>query len=499
MNSGVDKATGDRQGLVARWALTVLVAIAICACSFGLWAVPLGAFELKSDDFVYLARSRTAESLRTHWFAPHNGHVVPLFMLETHLLARLAGTLERVPGVLGGATFLTLVVCVLLTGHLVAWETGRTARGLAAMAAVGFTSVMGTSVLWYSAGQALGAGALILAMLVALRAWRARGAWIYLVFAGAAAVAAPLMWTAGYVAGAVGAAYLWADGRRACRFAAIIPIAASISAFIAARNVSPRFFAPPSSVAEKPNRVVFGLAPAVIHSTQAVCEALVFNNLGLDAPTTPAQAMIIGSVLAGAWLWTRRQTDPGGRRRLRPINPLEAAGATLVATGFGIVFIVRGTDTTYDGLRALGWYNAIPALGGVLFAAGWWSGEIASPPPTTIAPPDRLEFLVFALVAGVILVLQTPRVDRVIFVFDGLSAKFGPERSRRTATELNQMAQAQRQSLAALDQLEKDAREFRRGRAETRQLTERIIVPGMPTGFVGVGPAELVQIAGRTD
>ena len=142
------------------------VGLSICAGPLWLWGVPLRWFELKSDDFVYLARSRTAASLMAHLFAPHNGHVVPLFMLETHCLCRLAGSLEALPTVLSWASYATLVLSIVLTGHLVAWETGRAVRGLAAMAAVGFTSVLGTALLWYSAGQALAAGTMILAMLV---------------------------------------------------------------------------------------------------------------------------------------------------------------------------------------------------------------------------------------------------------------------------------------------------------------------------------------------
>ena len=86
----------------------------------------LRSYVMKLDDFVYVARSRTAASLWSHLFAPHNGHIVPLFLVETHVLARLAGSLEALPTVLSWASFATLVLSVALTGHVVAWETGRT-------------------------------------------------------------------------------------------------------------------------------------------------------------------------------------------------------------------------------------------------------------------------------------------------------------------------------------------------------------------------------------
>src|SRR5262249_59352868 len=91
-------------------------------------------------------------------------------------LAGLAGSLEALPTVLSWASYATMVLAMAATGHLVARESGRTSLGLAAMAAVGLTSVLGPTLLWYSAGQALAAGTMVLAMLAALQAWRIAGA-----------------------------------------------------------------------------------------------------------------------------------------------------------------------------------------------------------------------------------------------------------------------------------------------------------------------------------
>jgi hypothetical protein len=481
-----------------RWAPTVLLALSICAGTFWLWGVPLQWFELKSDDFVYIARSRTAASLWSHLLAPHNGHVVPLFLVETHLLARLAGSLEAMPAVYGWATYATLVLSMALTGHLVAWETGRPAYGLAGMAAVGFTSVLGTAVLWYSAGQALAAGSMILAMLAALQAWRARGSWWLLVLAALAALAAPLFWTPGYTAGLVGAAYLWSDGRGVCRRAAAMPLVVSAMTFLIARDVAPRIFTTISFDSEMRVRMVLDAAPAVAHSAQAICEALIFNNLGLDTTTTEAQALVIGLVVAGLWVWTRRRPDANRPLSVPRVNPLEAAGAVLVASSFGMIYVVRGTESTFDGLRALGWYNAIPELGAVLFVAGWWSGRIESPPPKTIKPPPRIELLVFVLFAATMLVLQAPRADRVIFQYEGLSAKFGGGSYSRTPGDLAQQARAQRQALLELDRLERSARQRGLGRAGIRRDADRVMVPGMPVGFDGVGSTELLDVPDST-
>ena len=286
------------------WAPAVLLALSICAGSFWLWGTRLRSYVLKLDDFVYVARSRTTTSLRSHLFTPHNGHIVPLFLLETHLLSRLAGSLEALPTVLAWASYATLVLSMALTGHLVAWETGRPALGLAAMAAIGFTSVMGPVLLWYAAGQALAAGTMILAMLVALQAWRVRGSWWLLAAAAMATMAAPPLWTAGYAAGLVGAAYLWTDGRRGCRLAAALPLCVSLATFVAARHILSLLPATPVDGHPEPLRVAVEVVPALAHSVQAVCEALVVNNLGLDTATTATQAFVIGLVLAAVWVWS---------------------------------------------------------------------------------------------------------------------------------------------------------------------------------------------------
>jgi hypothetical protein len=477
-----------------RWALTALLALAICAGPLWLWGVPLRSFDIKSDDFVYLARSRSASSLRAHLIAPHNGHIVPLFLLETHVLTLLAGLLEALPVVLSWASYATLVLSIALVGHLVAWETGRAAAGLAAMTAVGLTSVLGPALLWYSASQALAAGAMILAMLAALQAWRARQSWWLLVVAATAAVAAPLLWTAGYTAGLVGAAYLWADGRRACRRAAALPLIVSVATFAVVRVALPRLLTKPSHDSELLPHVIISPTSAAIHTAQATCEALIFNNLGLDAPTTASQAVLIVLALVALWVWTRCRFDSRSSPSSLTINPLEAAGAALVAASFGMIFAVRGIETTFVGLRTLGWYDAIAELGAVLFIAGWLSGPTKAPPPQAIEPPQQPELLIFALFAVAMLVLQRPRVDRVIYEYDGLSAPSSGDQATRTPAELVERARTQRRALAMLDRLEQSALKRGLGLAAIRLEASRVMIPGMPAGFPGVGPVELLDV-----
>jgi hypothetical protein len=484
--------------VLARWGPSIVLGLILCAAPLGLWRVPLRWFFLKSDDFVYIARSRSPTALRQHLLTPHNGHVAPLFMVETHVLARLAGTLEALPAVLGWASYLTLALATALSGHVVARETGRMAWGLAAMAAVGLSSVLGPTLLWYAAGQALAAGTTIVAMLAALRAWRIRGSWRSLALGLLAAMAAPLFWSAGYAAGPVGMAYLWADGRRACRRAAVLLAACTVALIALVWCSVGREFAPASRLATRSVQGALPVGPALAHSAQAVSEALILNNLGLDAATTPAQGFLFCALLGAFWAWTRRPLGPAGSRPWPRINPLEAAGAVAVFTTFGMIFAARGTESDFGNLRMLGWYDAIAQLGAVLFVFGWCSGRRPSPSLAAPEPPGRLEFAVVVLFVALILALQAPRVERVIFEYAGMAAPATPHGGTTgmpcTASDLADEARTQRQALAALDRLEGAARRGEIDRAAFRRAIEQISVPGMPASLPGFGPGELLDL-----
>lgn len=485
---------------LARWAPSILFGLALCAGPLWLWAVPLRAYILKGDDFVYIARVRTVTALGESLFRPHNGHVVPLFRLETHILARLAGSLESMPVVYGWASCATMLLAMAAAGHIVARETGRTALGLAAVAAVGLTSVLGPTLLWYSAGQALAAGTMVLAMVAALQAWRIRGGWWRLTLGLVAASAAPLIWSGGYAAGPVGMAYLWADGRRICRRAAggLAVLSAATVGLVWA--VAGRGFAAVSQLADRPGGEAL-VAPAIVaHTAQAICEALILNNLGLDAATTEIQAVLFCALLVALWSWTRRRPGPvGARWRPRP-NPLEAAGATLVVVTFGLIFAARGTESDFDSLRGLGWYDAMAELGAVLFVAGWWAGDPPSPPVGAPSPPGRREFVGVALFAVVLLALQAPRADRVVFVYDEMAAPVGPAAPGgpvlRTPGDLETRARVQREALAALDRLEASARRGEIDRSAIDRAVDGSAIPGMPTHLLDFGPTDLLDIPG---
>jgi hypothetical protein len=208
--------------------------------------------------------------------------------------------------------------------------------------------------------------------------------------------------------------------------------------------------------------------------------------------------------LAGIWVLSRHRSTFPGRGFAFRANPLEAAGVVLAVASFGMVFAVRGTETTFDNLRALGWYDAIPQLGAVLFAAGWWSGPLDSTIPRTIEPPRPRDLRLVVLVVIVLLLLQTSRAHRVIFVYDGLAAEIAtgdhPDRPQfRSRADLAQEATAQRCVLAQLDTIERTARQQRIGRVALQSSVGRTIIPGMPESVAGFSALDLLDVPDSED
>src|SRR5277367_2412718 len=103
---------------------------------------PLSLYKLFSDDVAYVASSRNWQRTVSNLFVPHNTHIVPAWRIVTWAVVAGSGNLERLPAVLAIASYSILVAVMLLTGRLVARETGRTMLGLGSMVLVGTTSLM---------------------------------------------------------------------------------------------------------------------------------------------------------------------------------------------------------------------------------------------------------------------------------------------------------------------------------------------------------------------
>jgi hypothetical protein len=378
---------------------------------------PLHAYRLHRDDFEYLARSRTFSRATANLFVPHNSHIVPAWRLVTWVMVVCAGRISRFPSVLAIAAYGILAAAMMLAGRLVARETGRPGLGLTAAILTGTTSVMLSACSWYSAGQTLWAGVGILAMLAWLQRWRRRGGVAPLVLAGVAAMASGWLWTVGHIAGLVGAAYLVADRRAACRRAALVPLLASASAvlitvFLARGRVTVEI----GARGQDGGRSAISVRSGVSHTLQAIPETLVLGNLGLTAESTPWQGAILSLALVGLWGWSRSRPAES-RRNLGGAapNPLEAAGGMMVAVAYLVEWTFRGY-LPFSSLRwQVPWYDTIPHLGAVLFASGWCAALLGPSSVDRASAKDRkISRIQAAALASLVVALVTvnrPRVD----------------------------------------------------------------------------------------
>ena len=249
------------------------------------------------------------------------------------------------------------------------------------------------------------------------------------------------------------------------------------------------------------------------HTAQAIPEFLVLNNLGLDASTTDVQGWALTLLLCSGWYISRlrdREHNTRGievrggsgwnrvRGMIPPVHPLEAAGGVLILLGFGMSYTARG-QYTFDNLRALGWYHAIPQLGAVCVWAGWWGGGPPHPLPRRLDPPTPGELALVVGLATVLYLLQWPRANRVIFEYDGLSAVIrasAEDRPSRPSSRADLIARAedQRRALARLDRFEEIARSRGIGRSALRKALGRVLVPGMDDRLTDVDSLDLLAI-----
>src|SRR4051794_35867075 len=98
-----------------------------------LFADPLGHYRVYSDDFAYVAASRTWSRALANLFVPHNTHIVPAWRLVTWAVVAAAGRLANLQASLAMAAYAILAGTMLLAGRLIARETGRPGLGLVAM------------------------------------------------------------------------------------------------------------------------------------------------------------------------------------------------------------------------------------------------------------------------------------------------------------------------------------------------------------------------------
>jgi hypothetical protein len=441
-----------------------------------------------------------------------------------------------------------------MTGRLVARETARIGAGLAATAMVGTTSLMLSPATWYSAGQPLWAGLGILAALWYAQSYRRGGRWPSLALVAISTAIAGGIWSAGHLAGPVTAVYLWFDGRRRCRLAAAVPLAATAAAVVLMLSMATR---PMDSTISFHGRTVREAANPVqgaITTAQAIPENLILANLGLVAETTPIQGIVLTLGLILFWVscrWRRYPESPAsrsngpaprspasaskltstsspstptGRPSVRPswptfaFNPLECAGAAIVLGCYLLEWTFRGYFE-YANLRTLSpyaivpWYDVLPQIGAVLFAIGWWSGPRRPAGPISAKadrrpraiPPTRAGALGLALMTLALVVLNRPRVDAMIRgtcppLVGSEHEKFKIARlqTMRANMILNYRVEWQRRYLKRLDHAEQIARRLGIGQDGIRAAFGYLFIPGS-TGRLLLAQRELYDVAAMLD
>jgi hypothetical protein len=504
---------------------------------------PSRYYRLYSDDFAYVGASRDWGRTVGNLFVPHNTHIVPAWRVLTWALVAAAGRLENVPAVLPIAAYAVLVATMLLTGRLVARETGRASAGLAALAAVGTSGLMSQATIWYSAGQTIWAGCSVLATLCLLQGWRSRGGAWRLVASVLTTWMAGAFWTVGHVAGPVGAVYLWADGRRRCRLAAAVPLVATAASVALALALGGDRIDGSFSFLGRSTREAITPHGGASNTVHAVVEKLVLLNLGVKAETTNAQSLVLALALGAAWVasrsgswrpvgggsaevgtsWPEKAALAAGVSAVaslfplivnadsqKPLvwgtwsvllflagviatdraNPLERAGAALALSSYYIEMVFRG----YIGFEvfryAFTWYDSIPHIGFVLFVSGWWAGVWGADGPKPVAAATRGAAAGLIVFLAGLLVLNQPRANFVCeeYVPRMLASEAGrfptdSLRRLRLLTLLYEQARWQERHLVKLEKAEALARRMGVGRRQIREAFGRLDAPGIPVVY----------------
>jgi hypothetical protein len=464
---------------------------------------PSSIYILYSDDIAYVSASRTLASTFSNLFVPHNTHIVPAWRLLTWALVTLAGSLERLPQVLAVASYSILVAVMLLTGRLVARETGRSALGYVAMVMAGTTSLMLVPVTWYSAGQPLWAGFGVLAVLWFAQSFRRTGRWRTIVLAALAAPVAGWLWSAGHVAGPVAAVYLWVDGRRPSRLAAAALMAVTFLTVAFTLVIGGRLINQTISFHGRRPREAAAPLQGLLHTGQAITENLALGNLGLTVQTTQTQGALLSSCVFLLWSsrWWLRLIRPAGsavsaepKSDLPRFQPLECAGAALVLSGYLIVWTFRGLED-FQFLRTMNlrvivpWYDVMPQIGFVLFLAGWWSATRLNPARRPLMvnrkPLTWLGTIGVGSLVTILIALNQPKVD--FLVRESVPPLLPAERELFRIERLQTMraniillddARRQRAFLRRLDRCQDQARRLGIGRHDLRAAFGHRWLPG---------------------
>jgi hypothetical protein len=322
-------------------------------------------YQLRSDDFAYIAGSRNWERTVDNLFVPHNTHICPSWRILTYGIVQLAGDFTHLQFVMKIVSYLALVLVMLGTGHFVAHESKSLKLGFAATALVGITSIQRLSAIWYSAGQTLWAGLFILCSLIlAQEAIHRRWHWLWPGVFISCWVAGGF-WTIGHAAGPVTAIYVIAASKGRSRLFAIIPATATVTAIAIVLLFGGKEIDSTTSFHGRSTSEAFDLAQGFSHTCHSIVETLILANLGIESKMTNVQAISLTLLLFVFWLnWHLSNR--------RAVTSLEWTGAALCISAYWVEWSFRGYFT-WDSLKfiVIDWYDSIPQIGWTIFVAGW--------------------------------------------------------------------------------------------------------------------------------
>lgn len=474
---------------IAVWGVLALVALGMA----WLFAEPLATYRLHSDDFEYLSASRTFDRAVSNLFRAHNTHIVPAWRLLTYAVMQTAGRLANLQPVLACVSFAALVLAGLALYRFVARELGHAWLGVLAFILLGTTSLLKSSATWYSSGQTLWAALGILLMLLCLQSWRTHQKWPWLVAASLCAWAAGAFWTIGHAAGPTGAVYLWNDGRRNARIAAVIPLLATGVSIALALVLGGRYIDAKISFHGRTQSQAINALAGTTHTLQAIPENLVGENLGLEFETTELQGALLTSALIAAWLCTWRVAKPG---------PLEWTGGCLLSSAYLVEWSFRGY-LPFSSLRGIvPWYDTIPHIGLVLILCGTLARVLRiarkDQPSPYVAALTKHQTAALLLAQLLLIGVHAPRVEQLYIndvpaMSEAESATFLTHDLQRTRAQLlaKEYARLQRIDLAKLDQATQIGRRLGIGRDQIAHVFGRVDILELPKVYDAIGLLDL--------
>lgn len=334
------------------------IALFLCLAYFARYCVPLSQRIVLWDDFRDFTDAASSEFFSRHWLNTINFHFVPLLKLCYFLIFR-AIPLPFLPT----ATSVWIILCVAFFSlsfiRLLHFYKISLLAGLTGLSFVLFNPMLSEVQIWFASSFCLVAVALtiegILQWELAIRTNSAIH-WILAVLLG---FLAPLTWTMGYI---VGIYYLIIALHERKKIKSLLPLGIALSI--------PLLSYP----------VMRGLSAVTIGYDAIEIKPLDALSLWRALTKIIGDGLILGSL--GFWEVPRSGIKHAGRF-LNLLTAIVMFGVvylavkrewrkqsclilTAIVLGFGVPFLFRGSQTSYDGIKWYLRYFSTPVFGGAL-------------------------------------------------------------------------------------------------------------------------------------